>query len=671
MLEFFNKVSNYESTNKGSSIMNNGDTTTLSATVFKCSSDDECGSRDSMIITDNLSGSIECSSDNDICVIDGESSRRIMYLYGTGGLTFTLRSLTFKDGSNQATGGICVVNDGIIDVILCLFTNCLSVDDEGAENAFGALYTFSSRTTVNLYATRFEDSSAPSAIRNDIRSITGTVTVHEKCPSPYAANTPARGSALRSQGTVNGSPYSYGDCNIWPASDMGGLFEKISNYVTTNTGEAIIANGDIVLLSTGTYKCSGSAGTCVNAWNMLYTNNLFGSLKCVDEAEAACVVDGEDERRGIRIVGTGGAALKIRACTFTKGLADESNGGAIEVREDAIVDLILVKFSSCQATGTGGGAIYVEQATVNIFGSTFTTNNANLGDGDDIFRFSGTVTVENTCPSPYAAKSPQQGSPLQVSASGISGPPFSYSDCFFYSCEGGYNPTFGGTSSFCSSCAPGRYNPSSGSTTDSACLSCGTGEYSGLFALFCSGCAEGKYLTDAGTATESSACTPCASSTFSAASSTSCASCDVGQYSGPSSSSCTECAQGKYLSNAATSDEASACTPCAASTFSTFPFNTCIPCSVGQYSGMSSHFCSTCVPGKYLVSATTSVETTACQTCEEGKNSPPGALSCPSWCPASVSCIGKAEKGEPSDELSMPVSIIPTLLSVLRFAHCR
>ena len=47
--------------------------------------------------------------------------------------------------------------------------------------------------------------------------------------------------------------------------------------------------------------------------------------------------------------------------------------------------------------------------TVNIYATTFTGNSAASGNGDDIYRESGTVTIHDTCPTPYSANTPTQG----------------------------------------------------------------------------------------------------------------------------------------------------------------------------------------------------------------------------------------------------------------------
>jgi hypothetical protein len=194
--------------------------------------------------------------------------------------------------------------------------------------------------------------------------------------------------------------------------DMNGLFNTVSNYngwQADNTGNSIMANGDSTILAVGSYKCS--EGTCADSDIMLFTGNLYGEVKCVED-NASCVLDGENARRGMQVWGTGSGTLILRALTFDKGYAD--GGGGVIIEYDAIVDLKLCILSSNRATGGsdyGGGAIYVSGSggTVNAYGTRFIGNTADSGDGDDIYRNGGTITIHNTCPSPYSSNTPIQG----------------------------------------------------------------------------------------------------------------------------------------------------------------------------------------------------------------------------------------------------------------------
>ena len=99
---------------------------------------------------------------------------------------------------------------------------------------------------------------------------------------------------------------------------MNELFNTVSNYAGSgyNTGNSIMANGDTAVLAVGSYKCS--QGTCSTSSTMLYTLDLYGEVKCVED-NASCVLDGENARRVMNVEGTGSGTLILRALTFDKG----------------------------------------------------------------------------------------------------------------------------------------------------------------------------------------------------------------------------------------------------------------------------------------------------------------------------------------------------------------
>jgi hypothetical protein len=192
--------------------------------------------------------------------------------------------------------------------------------------------------------------------------------------------------------------------------DMNALFNTVSNGVWSgyNTGNSIMANGDAAILAIGPYKCS--EGTCADSANMLSTDDLNGEVKCVED-NASCVLDGENERRGMEVWGTGSGRLILRALTFDKGSA--AYGGGVYIAQNATVDLELVALSNNRAIDSewGGGAIYVfnSETTVNVYGSSFYGNTADSGYGGDIYNEDGTITIHNTCPSPYSSNNPIKG----------------------------------------------------------------------------------------------------------------------------------------------------------------------------------------------------------------------------------------------------------------------
>jgi hypothetical protein len=188
--------------------------------------------------------------------------------------------------------------------------------------------------------------------------------------------------------------------------DMNGLFNTVSNKVQSgvNTGNSIMANGDTVILADGSYKCS--QGNCAASHSMLLTADLNGEVKCVED-NASCVLDGENARRGMWVDGT----LFLRSLTFDKGYA--LGGGGVYISWGSTVDLELCIFSNNRATSSdyGGGAIYVYGSGINVnaYGTRFNGNTADSGNADDINNNGGTITIHNTCPSPYSSNTPIQG----------------------------------------------------------------------------------------------------------------------------------------------------------------------------------------------------------------------------------------------------------------------
>jgi predicted outer membrane repeat protein len=208
--------------------------------------------------------------------------------------------------------------------------------------------------------------------------------------------------------------------------DMNGLFNTVSNnagssfYPVDNTGNSIMVNGDTVILAVRLYKCS--EGTCAASSIMLYTYDLNGEIKCVED-NASCVLDGENTKTVMVVIGTGSGTLILRALTFDKGY--KYYGGGVAISNGAIVDLELLVFSNNRATigWAGGGAIYVDGSgtTVNIYGTSFNGNTADSGNGDDIYNYNiqASITIHNTCPSPYSSNTPIQGKTRMMKLCGL------------------------------------------------------------------------------------------------------------------------------------------------------------------------------------------------------------------------------------------------------------
>jgi hypothetical protein len=203
--------------------------------------------------------------------------------------------------------------------------------------------------------------------------------------------------------------------------DMDGIFNTVSNLAgeyAANTGNSIMSNGDIAILSVRSYKCS--EGTCAGPngegdINMLVVEDLFGEIKCVEDS-GSCILNGENAARVMFVWGTGTGTLVLRAISFKDGDALYGGGVYIDGNDgSATVDIELCIFINCTATDQinewGGGAIsvYESGAAVSVYGTSFVGNTADSGNGADIENDLGTITIHSTCPSPYSSITPIQG----------------------------------------------------------------------------------------------------------------------------------------------------------------------------------------------------------------------------------------------------------------------
>jgi hypothetical protein len=181
--------------------------------------------------------------------------------------------------------------------------------------------------------------------------------------------------------------------------DMNGLYNTVSNDLNS-----IMANGDTTILAVGSYKCS--EGTCGDPF-VLWTIALYGEIKCVED-NASCVLDGENERRLMAVQRTGSGTLILRALTFDKGSGWE---GAAYIMDGAKVDLELCTFSNNRMINYGAIQVAHIETSVNVYGTSFSGNIADSGNGADIYNNAnaGTITIHNTCPSPYSSNTPIQG----------------------------------------------------------------------------------------------------------------------------------------------------------------------------------------------------------------------------------------------------------------------
>ena len=249
---------------------------------------------------------------------------------------------------------------------------------------------------------------------------------------------------------------------VTTVSDQDGLFNAISNRAGgITTGNNIISNGDFVNLLVGTYSGSPYA----NSYRIYWSNSIYYTMNCVED-DHSCILDGlGGTRRILEVGGTSGQDLTITGIKFYNTRAQY--GGGIGAFNGAKVVIQLCLFDNLEATSSskGGGGIYVNSGStsVNIYTTLFSNNNAVSGNGDDIYIYSGSVTVHATCPPGFTGTSSQSSSldTYATSSGTFSGTlnNFEAGTCSL-SCEAGEYRT--GT--ICYDCAAGKYS-SAGATS--------------------------------------------------------------------------------------------------------------------------------------------------------------------------------------------------------------
>ena len=164
---FYDKVSV-----NGNSKMSNGNEVVLGEACWTCG---KCDSQHTMYFLDDFFGSIRCEQDHLGCVLDAESSRRVVEVRGTVGQVLKIRGICFHRGQSNVGAGLYLRGTCILE--LCGFTSCrVSVMGGAIEANSGSL---------QVYATLFSSNSADSGNGDDIYTQTASVIVHDTCPDGY------------------------------------------------------------------------------------------------------------------------------------------------------------------------------------------------------------------------------------------------------------------------------------------------------------------------------------------------------------------------------------------------------------------------------------------------------------------------------------------------------
>jgi len=100
----------------------------------------------------NKYASIACSADGGVCVWQGATGKRVVYIYNNGG-TSTLSHLIVKDGDTSGYGGGLFVNNSNVDLIIVAF-----IDNTASHG--GAIFVTSGSSTATLQGCSFAGNTA-------------------------------------------------------------------------------------------------------------------------------------------------------------------------------------------------------------------------------------------------------------------------------------------------------------------------------------------------------------------------------------------------------------------------------------------------------------------------------------------------------------------------------
>ena len=316
----------------------------------------------------SLFGYVFCEEDGLRCVLDGSSTRRIMYAGVPGGTNpalLEMRGLVFTNGATEAGAGLFVDGGAIVTLVACSF-----VENAASLNG-GALYSYSSSDVITLYGVSF---SGNTGAVNDIYSLSGgAITVHSTCTE--GGNNATQGVGLvTTAGCCTGSLLSY-SCGVW-VDTQPDLFNKIS---TTGTSKH---DGDTVTLASGSYE----AGSYDSSDKTFYLKDLAGKLVCQAD-DLSCLLDGSNARRIMYIYA---CEFEFRSLVFANGRSWEY-GGAVRTQSEVLITFVMCRFQNNYAgyAGSVGGGVYIgSTGGVNLYECSFSGNTAPIAA--DIY--GGTVT---------------------------------------------------------------------------------------------------------------------------------------------------------------------------------------------------------------------------------------------------------------------------------------
>lgn len=155
-----------------------------------------------------------------------------------------------------------------------------------------------------------------------------------------------------------------------------------AQYPTIQEAINAAAEGDRIILTTGTYRGPGNRGLSLGVKNLTITSD---SLECI--------IDCEGQATFLDISGGQTSATTISRIVVQNAFGGASLGGALSINFDSNPTIDTCIFRNCNAAA--GGAVYISIGSHPTFqGCTFTANTANIGGA--IFLQRASVTLTNT-----------------------------------------------------------------------------------------------------------------------------------------------------------------------------------------------------------------------------------------------------------------------------------
>ena len=137
-------------------------TVVLFPNEYICSLPIYCYNHYDMIVLNNYSGQISGSAGISDSQLDGEDTKVIMNLYGSGGGSITLQLLTFKNGNN-AVGGALYIDDGSLDSTTVIIRYCAFLSNRATLGSLGGGAIYIGNTGFNyvsLEGVKFANNAA-------------------------------------------------------------------------------------------------------------------------------------------------------------------------------------------------------------------------------------------------------------------------------------------------------------------------------------------------------------------------------------------------------------------------------------------------------------------------------------------------------------------------------